>query len=437
MHTLAQLRAGELAGARHLKLSENLTSFPPEILSLKETLEVLDLSGNALCELPDELAECHRLRIIFCSQNRFTRLPEVLGRCPALTMVGFKANRIRDVPAAALPAKLRWLVLTDNDIAQLPAALGQCRDLQKLMLAGNRLEALPETLADCQRLELVRLSANRLRELPSWLLALPRLSWLAFAGNPCCISPTPSQAVTAVPWSELTLGSLLGEGASGQIFAAHRQQGSLQQPVAVKCFKGEVTSDGLPQSEMAVSLAAGQHPALIRLVGEIHDHPQGIAALVMALIDPEFMTLAGPPSLASCTRDTYEAGLTLTLLAMQGIALNMASVAAHLHGRGIVHGDLYAHNIMHDGQGRALLGDFGAASFYQPGSLPGAALERLEVRAFGCLLEELTERCSIPDELRQGLSELVADCCHVTPSYRPDFVTVQARLQMLFTSSVA
>ena len=42
MHTLEQLRAGELCGARHLKLAENLAVFPPEILSLKETLEVLE-----------------------------------------------------------------------------------------------------------------------------------------------------------------------------------------------------------------------------------------------------------------------------------------------------------------------------------------------------------------------------------------------------------
>lgn len=29
MHTLEQLRAGELNGTRHLKISENLTTFPP------------------------------------------------------------------------------------------------------------------------------------------------------------------------------------------------------------------------------------------------------------------------------------------------------------------------------------------------------------------------------------------------------------------------
>jgi hypothetical protein len=59
-----------------------------------------------------------------------------------------------------------------------------------------------------------------------------------------------------------------------------------------------------------------------------------------------------------------------------------------------MHGDLYAHNILHGGQGQALMGDFGAASFYATGDQTLAdALQRLEVRAFGCLLEELLDRC--------------------------------------------
>ncbi len=40
-------------------------------------------------------------------------------------MIGFKANRIERVPAAALPPQLRWLILTDNRIAELPEELGQ------------------------------------------------------------------------------------------------------------------------------------------------------------------------------------------------------------------------------------------------------------------------------------------------------------------------
>ncbi len=44
LHTLSQLKSGELAGIQRLKLSENLTSFPLEILSLADSLEILDLS---------------------------------------------------------------------------------------------------------------------------------------------------------------------------------------------------------------------------------------------------------------------------------------------------------------------------------------------------------------------------------------------------------
>ncbi|MFX7506976.1 hypothetical protein ABTJ37_21925, partial [Acinetobacter baumannii] len=86
-----------------------------------ETLEILDLSGNELTALPDDLPRLHRLRIVFCSDNPFTELPAVLGRCPSLEMIGFKANRIEHVPAESLPPTLRWLVLTDNRIEQLPS----------------------------------------------------------------------------------------------------------------------------------------------------------------------------------------------------------------------------------------------------------------------------------------------------------------------------
>jgi len=103
MNTLSQLRAGELAGSQRLHLGGGLSEFPREIFDLADTLEVLDLSGNALSALPDDLHRLHRLRVLFCSGNRFTTLPEAIGRCPRLSMVAFRANDIGEVPAAALP----------------------------------------------------------------------------------------------------------------------------------------------------------------------------------------------------------------------------------------------------------------------------------------------------------------------------------------------
>src|SRR5512140_2455496 len=126
MNTLEKLLNGELAGCTRLNLSCGLREFPREIFDLADTLEILDLSGNELSSLPDDLPRLHKLRILFCSNNLFTELPEVLGRCPHLSMVGFKANRISRVSAAALPPVLRWLILTDNWIVELPDELGRC-----------------------------------------------------------------------------------------------------------------------------------------------------------------------------------------------------------------------------------------------------------------------------------------------------------------------
>ncbi|MBY0444351.1 MAG: leucine-rich repeat domain-containing protein, partial [Burkholderiales bacterium] len=266
MHTLSQLRSGQLKGIKRLDLSCGLTTFPEEIFALADSLEILNLSGNALSSLPDDLPRLKRLKVIFCSVNQFDHLPEVLGRCSLLSMVGFKANQIQKVSAAALPSELRWLILTDNQISHLPAELGQCHALQKLMLAGNQLQSLPESLAACQNLELIRIAANQLSALPDWLFSLPKLAWLAFAGNPFCPTPAAPHA-PAIHWQDLEVAEQLGEGASGVIYKALWQQ---EQPraIALKLFKGALTSDGLPQSEMAACIAAGEHPSLIGAIGK-------------------------------------------------------------------------------------------------------------------------------------------------------------------------
>jgi tRNA A-37 threonylcarbamoyl transferase component Bud32 len=109
-----------------------------------------------------------------------------------------------------------------------------------------------------------------------------------------------------------------------------------------------------------------------------------------------------------------------------GCVINIASAAAHLHAQGLMHGDLYAHNILHDGAGGALLGDFGAASFHP--AAQADALERIEVRAFGCLMEELMQRS---DSVSPALQALQARCVQPTAASRPGFAEISAQLDAL------
>jgi len=439
MNIAAQIRAAKLAGSQRLNLSCGLKEFPVEIFDLADSLEILDLSGNELSSLPADFARLHKLRILFCSDNQFTHLPEVLGQCPQLSMVGFKANKIRKVPAASLGKSLRWLILTDNQISEFPAEIAQCTQLQKLMLAGNKLQALPEEMAACTRLELLRIAANRFSVLPEWLFALPRLSWLAYAGNPYgklsennALLQNPVQSIH---WQHLELQHKLGEGASGVIHQGTRHTPEKNSAVAVKLFKGAMTSDGLPHSEMAACISAGAHPNLIAVHGKIDNHPDGSTGLVMSLISPSFHNLAAPPSLDSCTRDIYAADRRFTLNMTLRMAHGIASAAQQLHHKGIMHGDLYAHNILHNGDGDCLLGDFGAASFFSPQDyLRAMPLQRIEVRAFGCLLGELLERCEIPGEshdTREVLMSLQARCMQENTAARPLFSEILQILEEL------
>ena len=439
MQTLSSLRAGKLAGSIRLDLSCGLSEFPREIFDLADSLEVLNLSGNKLSCLPDDLPKLHKLRVIFFSDNNFTEVPEVLGQCPHLEMMGFKANKVVHIPASALPEKLRWLILTDNQLTELPAELGSCSRLQKLMLAGNRLQELPQQMANCKHLELLRISANQFTRLPEWLLTLPRLSWLAFAGNPCSdaseAAAMEKQPIAHIEWSNLDLEHPLGEGASGVIYRAKLIAEEIETSVAVKMFKGSVTSDGLPRSEKIACIAAGLHPGLIPVSGKISGHPENTLGLVMSLIDPGYISLAGPPSLASCTRDIYPADTIFTITTALNLLLGIATVSEHLHSQGIMHGDMYAHNILKNERGDSLLCDFGAASFIPQHDVHlGIALQRIEVRAFACLLDEVLERSRANLEeihVVDALRELHTRCDHPMVNSRPLFDEIRSILSSL------
>lgn len=436
--TFSQLKAGKLKGCKHLKLACGLTEFPPEIFDLANTLEILDLSSNALCDLPSDLHRLKKLRIIFCSNNQFTHLPEVLGQCENLSMIGFKANQIKHIPESAIPAHtLRWFIVTDNALKKVPDALGDCSHLQKLMLAGNQLINLPNSMANCHALELLRISANQFEALPDFLFDLPKLTWLAYAGNPFSNETEQhlirQHLIKSINWQNLTLQQVLGEGASGITYQAiwkePKQEAEL---VAVKLFKSGLTSDGLPRCEMHANILAGEHPNLVGVKGTIQNHPQGILGLVMPLLDNDLTVLANPPSFESCTRDNYLPSSQFSLKTLLHIAKSIASAVTHLHRQGISHGDLYAHNILtRDYPQKCILSDLGGSSLLPTDKIQSEKIQRIESRAFSCLLEELLLHCNERNHITATLIQLHQNCAQENILERPLFSEIFDKLNLI------
>lgn len=386
------------------------SSLPEELFAFRN-VELLDLSGNPLSCLPDHFADSFpKLKTAFFSDCCFKIFPD-LSRCHSLEMIAFKGNGMQTVPEETFPPRLRWLILTNNAIQALPTSIGNCYRLEKCMLAGNCLQALPQTMTKLEHLALLRLAANKFSTLPDWLFQLPSLCWLAFSGNPC--AGKASTRAPEIPWSALEIEHVLGEGASGLISQARLRITGKQ--VAVKVFKGEVTSDGLPSDEMDACIAAGAHPHLIDPLASITGHPERKRGLVLELVPSNYTNLGLPPSMITCTRDNFDRRLSSAsaLNVLRGIA----AAAVHLHSRKLAHGDLYAHNILINDKGHALFGDFGAATLYE-----AWPIEPLEVKAFGWLVDDLMSISSIT------LHGLRDTCTQSDPKQRPTFAQIVHQL---------
>ena len=451
-----------------LKLLHYLDSFPEEILGLCNTLEHLDLPRNPISALPNNLYRLHKLKVAFFSDCEFEVFPEQLAPCRSLELIAFKNNGMTGIPEDVFPRRLRWLILTNNNLTSLPRSIGNCYRLQKCMLAGNRLSCLPEKMANCQRLGLLRISANQFHSFPAWLFTLPELAFLSLGHNPCM--PSHEENTTSLPsatWFEIQIEEQLGSGASGVIYRGGWKPSDVASmssldsalyakspeipwffgnhvPVAVKLFHSTITSDGHPLSELLAYGAVRSHTHfphqnLVHPVKSIAQHPLGRHGLLMQLVPAAFTALGLPPSFDTCTRDVFAPDTTLNISQVQEILKGVASAMTYLYDVRVALGDLYAHNIMVDGEGTPLLSDLGAASVLPSDFECEAEMERMEILAFGHLAEDLLDLLNKRDGshdvtevealVLEKLCELHARCTHRVIISRPDFSEVVTMLQ--------
>ncbi|XP_020831095.1 leucine-rich repeat-containing protein 47 [Phascolarctos cinereus] len=136
-------------------------------------LRVLDLSGNALEELPPgrglgpaEPPALPQLQSLNLSANRLRTLPAELARCaPRLQTLNVARNRLRALPAELFALQLlSELAAADNELQELSPAVAGLPALKTLDLANNQLSEIPGELADCPKLKEINFKGNKLKD---------------------------------------------------------------------------------------------------------------------------------------------------------------------------------------------------------------------------------------------------------------------------------
>lgn len=165
------------------------------------------------------------------------------------------------------------------------------------------------------------------------------------------------------------------------------------------------------------------------VIAEEEDVPasqQRPAGVIMDLVQGG--PLAEKPNATSVLRCRWAEGRTHPLRFVLSVGATVAGALQHLHAHGIMHGDVYAHNVVAtpDGASATLL-DFGASFVYDRGDA-GVDFERLEVRALGLFLADLLARC--PEATNAvDVAAMAGRCLDPRVAARPTFGEVARALR--------
>ena len=166
-------------------------------------------------------------------------------------------------------------------------------------------------------------------------------------------APDTNIAIRLIPATEITLIRQIGKGVFGEVYRGYWQQTL----VAVKKLQGTELSPPIVREfrNEAILLASICHPNIVSCYGICTDMLDSPLSLLL-----EFLPGGGLDRHLRNEHDVPKVELP-TWSIRQRIAFDIARGVAHLHDKGIVHGDLRACNILVDDQYHAKVADFGLA----------------------------------------------------------------------------
>lgn len=119
---------------------QNLAAIPQEIFQMK-SLQFLDLSKNKIAEISDEIQNLSQLQELNLSDNQLNKVSAKIDELAFLQKLNLAKNQLTSLPEVMSNlGKLATLDLSENpnlDFKKLLSELGYSRSLKKLTLKSN------------------------------------------------------------------------------------------------------------------------------------------------------------------------------------------------------------------------------------------------------------------------------------------------------------
>jgi len=212
----------------------------------------LDVSGNDLTSLPEQIGQLSTLTSLNLSGNHLTSLPKKIGQLKNLVELNLSGNDSLDIVSLCTAFKdyQRQIEISTDYFAEknddnskllikiseqksLPEQIGQLSSLTTLDLSDNQLTRLPEQIGQLSSLTSLNLWSNELTSLPKQIVQLSSLTSLDLGGNG--LTSLPKQIGQLSSLTELYLGG-------NQLTSLPKQIGQLSSLTTLVLSRNNLTS---------------------------------------------------------------------------------------------------------------------------------------------------------------------------------------------------
>ena len=195
---------------KRLSLLYNAIPTDSVFITPNKHLLALNLQGNKLTKVPRSIRHNRRLESLWLGNNNLTNLDvKTLRRLRWLSDLNLYSAGLTTLPKTI--GRLKRITVLDlyyNKLRELPRQMGKMKGLEQLAVAYNDLSQLPPSLAKLRRLQVLYAHHNRISQLPDEFAKLENLRILDIGYNWFTVTPAVLPLLSALEELDLNNNNL-------------------------------------------------------------------------------------------------------------------------------------------------------------------------------------------------------------------------------------